>query len=181
MRIASDAASSGATFPDVIQSESFVGLSQAEATWLPEELQQKVLRTIDRMIDAARGDWRTYLTLTDDISLDWIEKFDRYYDRDRVHEIIERSEPSDFGNDYLQTCCQFGAVLSCVLRGAQPRLIWRLDWPCWDSALLDPKTGSAITVFHWAIKKMSEYGVDDGYAAKTSACLQFLATEQRLS
>ena len=109
-----------ATFPDVIQHESFVGLSQAEATWLPEELQQNVLRTIDSMIDAVRGDWRTYLALTEDISLDWIEKFDRYYDRDRIHEVIQRSDPSDIGNAYLVTCCEFGATLSYVLRDAAP-------------------------------------------------------------
>jgi hypothetical protein len=58
--------------------------------------------------------------------------------------------------------------------------VWRLDWPYWDSCLFDPKTGTVIAVFHWAIKKLSEYGVDDGYAAKTKACLQFLEDELKL-
>jgi hypothetical protein len=169
------------TFPDVIQGESLEGLSQAEANWLPEEFQKDVMNTIDRMVDAARGDWPSYLSVADDINLRWINAFDCYYDRDRIHEVIERSDPSDYGNDYIVTCCEFGAALSYVLRAAQPRLIWRLDWPYWDSSLLDPKTGTAITVFHWGIKKMSEYGVDDGYTAKTKACLRFLADERRIS
>ena len=46
--------------------------------------------------------------------------------------------------------------------------------------MFDPKTGTVIAVFHWAIKKLSEYGVDDGYAAKTKACLQFLEDELKL-
>jgi hypothetical protein len=170
-----------ATFPDMIQNESLAGLSRAEATWLPEEAQQDVMGMIDGMFEAACGDWPGYLSVTGDISLDWIDAFDRYYDRDRIHDLIQRSESSDFGNDYLVICCEFGAALSHVLRDAQPRLVWRLDWPYWDSTLLDPKTGTAISVFHWAVKKLSDYGVDDGYAAKTKACLHFLADERNLS
>ena len=169
------------TFPDVMQQESFIGLSQAEASWLPETWQQNVMRSIDGMVDAAHGDWGEYLSVADEITLEWIDAFDRYYDRNRIHDLIERSDPSDYGNDYLVTCCEFGAALSYVFRGVQPRLIWRLDWPYWDSTLLDPKTGTCVTVFHWAIKKLSEYGVDDGYAAKTKACLHVLADERKIS
>ena len=169
-----------ATFPDVLQHDSFVGLTQAEASCVTEDGQKDVLQKIDGMIDAALHDWPTYLPLTDDISLDWIDAFDRYYDRKRIHEVIDRSDPSDFSNDYVVLSCEFGAALSHVLRTAQPRLVWRLDWPYWDSSLLDPKTGTTLPVFHWAIKKMSEYGVEDGFAAKTKACLQFLDEEREL-
>jgi hypothetical protein len=169
------------TFPDLIQVESLIGLSPAEANWLPEICQQEVMGCIDGMVDAVRGDWHEYLSVAEDISMEWIDAFDRYYDRDRIRELIQRSDPSDYGNDYLVTCCEFGAALSYVFRCAQPRLIWRLDWPYWDSTLLDPKSGTCVSLFHWAIKKLSDYGADDGYAAKTKACLQFLADERKIS
>lgn len=169
-----------ATLPDVLQHESFVGLSQAQASCVNEEAQRQILQQIDRMIDAARHDWPTYLSVEDELDLKWIDAFDSYYDRDHIREVVEQSDPSQFGNDYVVLCCEFGAVLSHILRQAQPRLVWRLDWPYWDSSLLDPKTGTAMPVFHWAIKKMSEYGVDDGFAAKTTASLQFLDEERRL-
>ena len=170
-----------ATFPDVLQHESFVGLSQAQASCIIEAGQQRVLQQIDGMVDAARHDWPQYLAVGGQLDLTWIEAFDHHYNRSRIHGIIDSSDPSDFGNDYIVLCCEFGAVLSHVLRQEQPRLIWRLDWPYWDSSLLDPKTGTAMPVFHWAIKKMSEYGVDDGFAAKTKASLQFLEEEKRLA
>jgi hypothetical protein len=132
------------------------------------------------MVDAVRQDWPTYLGVSNDIDLSWIGAFDRYYDRTQIQAMINRSKPDDFGNNYLVICCEFGAALSYVMRHLQPRLVWRLDWPYWDSTLLDPQTGTAISVFHWAVKKMSEYGVDDGYVAKVKACLQFLSEERKL-
>jgi hypothetical protein len=169
-----------ATLPDVLQHSSFIGLSQTEASCVTEEGQQKALKRIEGMVAAARDDWPSYLPVTGDVELDWITAFDCHYDRNRIRQVIENSDPSDFSNDYVLLCCEFGAALGHVLRAAQPRLVWRLDWPYWDSSLLDPKTGSAMPVFHWAIKKMSEYGVDDGFAAKVRASLQFLDEEMRL-
>lgn len=168
-----------ATLPDVLQYDSFGGPTPAEASWLNETGQQQVLQQINGMVEAARQDWPTYLPVENDMDLQWIDVFDRYYDRQRIHHVIKRSDPSDFSNDYVVLCCEFGAVLSDVLLRAQPHMFWRLDWPYWDSSLLDPKTGNAVSVFHWAIKKMSEYGVDDGFAAKTKAVLHLLDEERR--
>jgi hypothetical protein len=56
----------------------------------------------------------------------------------------------------------------------QPCVAWYLEWPYWDSAPYDPVSGFLIPVFHWAIKKMSDYGVDDGFRTKVKACLQVL-------
>ena len=36
------------------------------------------------------------------------------------------------------------------------------------------KSGIGITIFDWAIKKFSEYGVDDGYVAKFHAALEYV-------
>lgn len=130
------------------------------------------------MVAAARADWPRYLAVSGDIDWSWIDAFDRYYDSDRIHGVIERSDPSNFSNPYIVLCCEFGAALSHVFRAALPRLVWRLLWPYWDSALLDPKRGMIVPVFHWAVKKMSEYGVDDGFVSKTKGCLQILNVER---
>lgn len=169
-----------ATLPDVLQHDSFIGLSQTEASCVNELAQQKILAQIKDMVTAAREDWSTYLPVTGEIDLGWIDAFDRHYDRDKIHQVIDNSDPSNYGNDYVVLCCEFGAALGHVLRAAQPRFVWRLDWPYWDSSLLDPKTGSALPVFHWAIKKMSEYGVDDGFVSKVRASLRFLDEGRRV-
>ncbi len=169
-----------ATLPDFLQHDSFLALTQAEASCINPEGQQEVLATIDGMVNATRYDWPTYLSVEGDIDLSWIDAFDCHYDRQSIHHLITRSDPSEFTNDYVAITCEFGAALSHVLRAAQPRLVWRLDWPYWDSSLLDPETGTALPVFHWAIKKMSEYGVEDGFAAKVKACLQLLDEKRKV-
>jgi hypothetical protein len=57
-------------------------------------------------------------------------------------------------------------VLADVMASQNPRLVWKLETPHWESSLVDPKSGTEIPPFHFAIKKMSEYGVDDGFVAK---------------
>ncbi len=42
--------------------------------------------------------------------------------------------------------------------------------PYCESSLVDPDTGRLIPVFNLAIKKMSDYGVDDGFGDKVKSC-----------
>ena len=37
---------------------------------------------------------------------------------------------------------------------------------------------SVVPVFHWAIKKFSTYGIDDGFADKPQVCVQMLQDGQ---
>jgi hypothetical protein len=165
-----------ATRPDMLQTASLIGLSQTDSP-LEAEWQQEVLHRIERMLEAARRDWPTYLQVSGDVDLRWIDAFDSYYDTDRIQKVIERSAPADFSNDYVVICCEFGAALGHVMRSLRPRLVWRLNWPYWESALLDVQTGNLMPVFHWAIKKMSAHGWDDGFAEKAQMCLQILDRE----
>jgi len=126
------------------------------------------------MLSAAREDWPEYLSVSGEIGLSWVDAFDRYWNRKRIKDTIRGSDPKDFGNDYVVIVCEFGAVLGHVMRGLQPRLVWYLERPYWESALVDPNRGFVIPVFHWAVKKMSGYGVDDGFAAKIDARLRAL-------
>ena len=48
------------------------------------------------------------------------------------------------------------------------------DYPYWESALYDQRSGTRINVFHLAIKKFSEYGVDAGFQAKAKMCIEMV-------
>ena len=74
-------------------------------------------------------------------------------------------------------CCEFGAILAHVMISLQPRLEWYYEWPYSESAIFDPDNGYVVPPFHWAFKKMSEYGIDDGFALKIEACLKTLEEE----
>lgn len=163
-----------ATRPDVSQVDSLVGLSQADASPLTDGGQDAVLTRIDRITEAARHDWPTYLSVVGAMDQTWIDAFDRHYDEENIAAVIARSDPEDFSNEYVILCCEFGGALGHVMRSLQPRLLWYLDWPYWESALLDSQSGTVVPVFHWAIKKMSGYGCDDGFVEKIHACLELL-------
>jgi len=161
-----------ATFPDMIEDRS---LAASPANWprrLTDEGERESLRRIEVMTSAAHSDYAQQFGLAGDMGLTWIRTVDQYYDCAKIQAMIDGSDPADFSNDYVILCCEFGAALGHVLKQRMPRLGWFTDWPYWDSWLADPATGIAIPPFHWAIKKMSECGVRDGFAEKVEACLQ---------
>lgn len=49
---------------------------------------------------------------------------------------------------------------------------WLCSHPYFHSIIVHKETGYGITVFDWAIKKFSEYGVDDGLSAKFQMALK---------
>lgn len=123
------------------------------------------------------GDFPTYLEIREPIDISWVKAFDRYYDRKRVEKLLNRSAAEDLSNDYIVITCKFGAVLGHVLSTMVGRLQWLTGSPYWESALFDPESGCVIPVFHWAIKKMSSYGIDDGFAEKLEVCVQLMAAD----
>tara|TARA_R110002072_G_scaffold154565_4_gene304634 strand:+ start:292 stop:519 length:228 start_codon:yes stop_codon:yes gene_type:complete len=70
-------------------------------------------------------------------------------------------------------CIEFALVLADTLARECPALDWIHEEPFWESALLHP-SGCRINVFHWAVKKFSGYGCEDGYPEKVQACLATL-------
>ena len=150
------------------------GLVASDLSRLSDASQAKVLGRIETMLTAARKDWPRYLEVTGELDEDWIRAFDDYYDVDRVASIIRESDPGDFSNDLMVTVCEFGSALGHVLLEMQPRLQWLAEWPYWESSLYDPDSGNVIPPFHWAMKKFSSYGIDDGFAAKLHMCIEVL-------
>ncbi len=163
-----------ATRPDAEEIDAWVGRSAVDLGVLSEDGKQAAADMIEGMLEAAQGDWPGYLDVEGEVDSSWVEAFDSYYDRRRTRKLIDRSDPKGFSNDYLVIACEFGAVLGHVMRAQCPRLEWLLEWPYWESSLFDPRTGTRINVFHWSVKKLSEYGVDDGYVAKTAAVMEMV-------
>jgi hypothetical protein len=129
---------------------------------------------VQQMFEAAAKDWKGLLGVEGTPSVGWLREFDRHFQRRQIQETIRRSDPQEYDNDYLVLCCELGSVLGTVLLAREPRLSWLYDWPYWESPLYDRETRSRINVFHWAVKKMSEYGVEDGLVDKLDASRGFL-------
>lgn len=166
-----------ATRPDIFTCADYVGISVSELSILREDGEREARTRIGRMLEACRTDWPRYLRVFGEIDEQWIEAFDEHYDRKRIAEVLKRSDPKDLSNDYLVLVCEFGAALGHVLCKKQPRLAWLYDWPYWESSLVDSRSGAVIPPFHWAVKKFSNYGVDDGFAAKIDMCLHVLGED----
>jgi len=164
----------GATRPDLLRIPDYVGRSVDELCPIPPDAAAEVLTQVETMQKAAAVDWAQYLSVDEPIDLDWIEKFDAHYDQARIEELLRESDPADFSNTYIVTVCEFGAALGLVMKGLLPRLAWLPSWPYWETSIFDPDRGAVIPVFHWAIKKFSTYGIDDGFAEKVQVCIQIL-------
>jgi hypothetical protein len=147
------------TRPDILTLSDHVGVALSELTVLREDGEQEVRGRIDTMLEACRGDWPRYLTVFGDVDEHWIHAFDEYYDRKRIADVITRSDPADFSNDYLILVCEFGAALGHVLCAKQPRLTWVYDWPYWESSLVDlatPDLGLRLAVLGIESRRASE-------------------------
>lgn len=141
---------------------------------LHEDRRAELADQVSRMVSAAKEDWRSYLDTADVVSLQAIDAFDGYWTRARIADLLRRSARTDFQNDYLVVCCELGAVLGEVMRGLRPGLQWLHDSPYWESSLWHAASGSQVNVFHWAIKKMSAYGAEDGLRPKVLCALDQL-------
>jgi hypothetical protein len=163
-----------ATRPDILTAECYAGRPLSEMSVIGEEGEREAKARVETMLEACRGDWPRYLKVLGEIDERWIAAFDEYHDRKRVADIIKRSDPKDFSNDYLILVCEFGAALGYVLRSKEPHLDWVFDWPYWESSLVDRRSGSIIPPFHWAVKKFSEYGLEDRFTEKVDMCVHVL-------
>jgi hypothetical protein len=150
------------------------GRSVAAICALPDERRQILASEVSTMARAAGQDWRTYLDVMDVVSLEAVHAFDEHWTRPKIANLIRTSDPSDFANDYVVICGELGAVLGEVMRAVRPGLEWLYDSPYWESSLWHAASGTKIPVFHWAIKKMSAYGAQDGLREKVLAGLDSL-------
>jgi len=140
------------------------GAPSSEICLLTPESASKAVAFLQGLARAPIGD-------EGELDLGWIAGFDQFHDRTVIAEILASADPAVRMNRYVTACLGFGAALGEVLIELMPGCVWLPSSPLWESALYDPQGGVRINVFDWAVKKMSEYGVDDGYAMKVKVCV----------
>lgn len=160
------------TRPDMYQIAAFEGqpLDLDEIQYLTPEYLGEVKTLInDTMAKAVLDDF-SFIHKSDSIDFDLLDAVDKYYDRTKIAELIKESDPKDFSNPYLVTVCEFGVLLGQLFRHLEG-YDWLYSHPYYHSIIVHKDTGFGITVFDWAVKKFSEYGVDDGFVAKFHAAI----------
>lgn len=161
------------TRPDMYLIAAFEGkpLNIDDIQYLDDEYLEYQKKHLNQtMVHAALEDFR-HITNSDQLDLNALDAVDKYYDRTRIADLIKESDPKDFSNPYLVTVCEFGAMLGHLFKQADD-FDWLYSHPYFHSILVHKNTGFGITVFDWAVKKFSEYGVDDGFAAKFQMALE---------
>lgn len=160
------------TRPDMYEIAAYEGqpLNMAELQYLQDDYVKELTEHINvTMVDAALSDFQHIIT-SDQLDLTVLDAVDKYYDRARIAQLIKESDPADFSNAYLVTVCEFGVMLGHLFK-QMDGFDWLYSHPYFHSIIVHKETGFGITVFDWAIKKFSEYGVEDGYVAKFHAAI----------
>jgi len=178
---AEDSASRGfeATRPDMLQFTEHIGKSAMAPSRLKKDDQDRYIHHLAvTMKEAALDDFSNLLQIQPPIDFDGIQSIDDYYNLERIAELITESDPSEDGNPYFITCIELGTLIAMTLRTLVPDLEWLADSPYWESSLWHPSTGHIIPPTHWAIKKLSDYGCEDGLVPKIHCAAHVLRDEQ---
>lgn len=160
------------TRPDMFQIAAYDGepLDLNEIQYLSDDYISKLTEHINvTMVDAALMDFQPIIK-ADKLDLNVLDAVDKYYDRPKIAELIKESDPTDFSNPYVVTVREFGVMLGHLFKQIDG-FDWLYSHPYFHSIIVHKDTGFGITVFDWAIKKFSEYGVDDGFVSKFRAAL----------
>ncbi|MBO9203218.1 MULTISPECIES: hypothetical protein [Niastella] len=160
------------TRPDMYVISGFDGqpLNLDKIQYLPQDLLEYNKKQLQTMADAALNDYQ-HIIKSDKLDLNVLDAVDKHFNRKMIAEIISKSDPKDFSNDYVIEVCEFGAMLGHLFIQVDG-YGWLYSHPYFHSIIVHKDTGFGITVFDWAVKKFSEYGVDDGFAAKFQMALK---------
>lgn len=146
--------------------------------YLPPLHLREAREMVDIMTDAARGDFQNIVAF-DDFNLDVLDAVDRFHTREIIGKLIRISDPKDFGNAYLVSVCEFGAMLGAMFV-AMRDYEWLYSWPYFNSIVVHTLTGWGIPVFEWSVKKFSEYGIEDGYVGKFEMAIKSINNDMLL-
>lgn len=160
------------TRPDMYVIAGYDGqpLDMISLQYLNDEFLNRTKEQIDKITKAALQDYQEIIK-SDNLDYGVLDAVDKHYDRKKIKEIIENSDPTDYANQYLVTICEFGATIGKLFNEIDG-YDWLYSHPYFHSIIVHKNTGLGITVFDWAVKKFSEYGVNDGYVAKMYAAFE---------
>lgn len=168
------------TRPDLYQIAAYQGtaIHLDEIQYLtPAYLKEVKVLINDIMTKAALEDFFN-IHQSENIDLELLDAVDKFFDRAKVTELIAISDPQDFTNSYLVTVCELGVLLGQLFRQREG-FDWLYSHPYYHSIIVHEETGMGITVFDWAVKKLSGYGVDDGLVAKFNAAIDGINRQKR--
>lgn len=152
-------------------------LNIAQIQYIPENLLSETKQQVEEITKAALEDYKSLFGF-ENISLKELDIIDKYFDKRKIKEIIKSSDPQDYANSYLISICEFGAVLGKLFSEIKG-FDWLYSYPYFHSIIVHSETGYGITVFDWAVKKFSSYGLNDGFANKFNACLEVITEESQ--
>lgn len=156
-----------ATRPDLLQYSDHVGKPASDLSPLRADVQEQFIHHLaKRMTDAAVVDFGNLLTLAPPVDFQWIQTIDEHFNVDQIAGLIAESDPTENGNSYFITCIELGTLIATMMQELVPDLEWMADSPYWESSLWHPASGHVISPVHWAIKKLSDYGWEDGLVPK---------------
>ena len=162
------------TRPDLYVISGFKGspLDMEQLQFLSFEELKETKDIFDRMREAYLMDFQNFKNFKE-LSIDVIDSVDKAYGKNEIKELIQISNPRDFGNAYLVTVCEFGLALGDLFVQTG-KFEWLYSQPYFHSIVVNSETGQAVTVFDWAIKKFSSYGVEDGYKWKFTKVMELI-------
>ena len=160
------------TRPDIYVIAAYEGqtLDLDTLQYLPEKLLEQTKKQIQTMTEAAFGDYQEIIK-SGKLDFSVLDAVDKFYDRQKIAEIIKESDPKDYSNPYLISVCEFGATIGHLFNELDG-FDWLYSYPYYHSIMVHRDTGIGITVFDWGVKKFSEYGVDDGFVSKFHAAIE---------
>ena len=140
--------------------------------YLTDSVLIKTKETFRTMRESYKKDFQNFIVF-ERLDLDVIDAIDKSFGKREVNELIEISDALDFGNDYLVLICEFGLALGDLFVETG-RFRWLYSYPYFHSIVVNPETGYAVTVFDWAVKKFSSYGINDGIRQKFLATMEYV-------
>jgi len=138
-----------------------------------ETIRQQIIRMRDVGLEEMQSDQGLVFARLDEA----IEKIDHWYDRARIDALIEGDPtPDESGiSDVFIRTVEIAAILGSHLIELDPSIEWCPVIPYWESPLFHSKSGTLVNVYHWSIKRFTDYGIDDGLIGKCQACIGVLS------
>lgn len=163
---------------DVITMYPRNGISAAELSELDEMDQEAVINQLDTMRKVGLQELTDHTGLNFTCTANAIEQIDQWYDEIHVNDLIDHSTCDATGvTDVFIRSVEIGALLGQWFIEQGQAFAWLPTIPYWESPFYHRKTGSIVPVLHWAVKKFTSYGIEDGLLAKCQACVQRLETK----
>ncbi|MCB9261697.1 MAG: hypothetical protein H6607_04915 [Flavobacteriales bacterium] len=160
------------TRPDMLLLPQYVGVkpNTGNLKYLTNEGLEETKKIFDLMRESYYGDFQNFIEF-DKLNLEVIDAIDRAFGEKEVKQLINESDPKKISNSYLILVCEFGLALGDLFVETG-KFEWLYSYPYFDSIVVNQETGNAITVFDWAVKKFSSYGLNDGFKAKFLTTIQ---------